>query len=128
MKLYQVLATGPNRMRHRGVVASSAEEAIEKAQRRHRQAGYYVSEHSFKIVSSHTIVCGSVVDHEDAPHALALDDAHLGEIEAALLDRIATLLACVSRTKGIERNTPSFRTQMKRLELAQAALNQVERA
>ena len=93
MKSYQVRVTGVISGRYRGLLGASEHEAIEKAQTRHKAAGFPVEGHIFAVASSLTVIGPVVESDADTTHALALTDGQLAEVEAALRERIDYLAA-----------------------------------
>lgn len=125
MKLYIIQVTGPHPARYRGLTGASDTEAIDKAKQRHRDAGFPVEGHEFKITNSYLIVCGSVREQApDALHTVCLTDSQLAEIELALLDRTRTLEDMTDR--AFKRGAvASARIHSVRLTHARAALSRV---
>jgi hypothetical protein len=123
MKSYQVRVTGVIPGRYRGLLGASEHEAVEKAQTRHKAAGFPVDGHIFAVASSFTVI-GPVVESDvDTTHALALTDGQLAEVEAALLDRIDYLTARLNMAQ--RRPSPAQALYQAHLKAARSALDLV---
>ena len=123
MKSYQVRVTGVIPSRYRGLLGASEQEAIEKAQTRHKAAGLPVDGHIFAVASSFTVIGPVVESDADTTHALALTDGQLAEIEAALLDRIDYLTARLNMAQ--RRRSPAQALYQVHLKAARSALDLV---
>jgi len=123
MKSYQVRVTGVIPGRYRGLLGASEAEAIEKAQTRHKTAGFPVEGHIFAVASSFTVI-GSVVESDaDTTHAVAMTDGQLAEIEAALRERIDYITARLSMAQ--RRPSPAEPLYQAHLKAARSALELV---
>lgn len=128
MKRYCVQVIGPNPIRYRGLLAADVRSAIIKAEDRHQAVGYPFTGNRFEVVSSHTVVCGSVGDSEiDTVHMVGFTDLQLAEIEAALRDRIGFLEARVDVAQ-YGKPTPALRAYKTHLAHTRAALDLVGKA
>jgi hypothetical protein len=123
MKSYQVRVTGVIPGRYRGLLGASEHEAIEKAQTRHKAAGFPVEGHSFAVANSFTVIGPVVESDADTTHALALTDGQLAEIEVALRERIDYLAARLSMAQ--RRPSPAHVLYSANLKAARSALDLV---
>jgi hypothetical protein len=123
MKLYQVQVIGPNPGRYRGLIGAGEGEAIEKAQLRHKAAGFSLEGNKF-IPNSGLTVIGPVVESDaHTTHQVALTDSELAEIEGALLDRVAYLKSRIDVAK--HRPSPALPMYQVQLKAAKSALDAV---